>query len=116
MAKDRREYNGKFEEKADVLIGLFKREYLFSLDLARKEHLKTGNVNEELRNIFAERIALTHNAVISTIDDETWEINDGEIDYRIEKDGKQLNIYKEGILAGEMKHLFGVRVNHAFSG
>lgn len=70
--------------------------YLFSSDIAYKQNLKIGRVDDKLRKVFEENnCTLSGAAEISKIDAKNWEITDGTKYYRIEDAGKQLEVYSQ---------------------
>jgi hypothetical protein len=74
-----------------------KKYLLFSVDPSHRQHLKDGDVDAKLKNVFKEnKHSLSSEAKVSNIAKKQWKIVDGETQYRVDEDtGKRLNIYKK---------------------
>jgi hypothetical protein len=84
-----------FKYVIPVISPKLKEKYLlFSLDPSYREHLKEGDVNDELKKVFEyNKKPLTSEAKVSKIDEKQWQIIDGKKQYSIEDTG--LGIYKK---------------------
>ena len=99
-------YVTKDPRMVDVLIQMFKRmdeeskpyewEYLFCMKVDYAKYLKDGAVDANVEKEFKDsKHPLSDKAEVSTIDENHWEIVDGEKGYRIENTGTLLNIHQE---------------------
>jgi hypothetical protein len=69
-------------------------EYLFELPLSCKNYLEDGLIESELKEGFENnKYPLSDNAIISTIDEKTWEIIDSSKSYVMVDNGRKLKIY-----------------------
>ena len=76
-----------------VVIGIVKRDYLFSLGPEYRQYLEDGKVNDELREAFEDNNkSLSNEAKIFEMEEKAWEIFDGTESYRIEDTGNELTI------------------------
>jgi len=99
-----------------------KKLYLFSLSLSYKQYLKTGAVDEQLKEAFKDnKISLSNSDMISRIDDKNWKIQDkdwirkSKIEYYIiEETDKDLKIYEES-LSNFMSYRYILNINSVYS-
>ncbi len=76
---------------------LSKEKYLlFCLDPSYRQHLKEGDVGEELKKVFKDNEqSISSEAKVSKIAEKQWQIGDGKMQYSIEDTEKRLDIYKK---------------------
>lgn len=80
-----------------ICAELFKK-HLFILDINAKQHLKSGEVDEELREMFRLKNTTLSNSVnINKIDEKTWKMVDMANQYIIIEETDRVDIYFEVI-------------------
>ena len=72
------------------------KDLLFSMDPSYRQHLKKGDMDEKLKEVFeVNEHSLPNEAKLSQKAAKQWKIEDGEMQYSIEDTEKRLNVYKK---------------------